>query len=129
MQLDPQWVTSQGIGAVLAFVMFMVYRKDAKDNALAIKTLSEAYARQQTESATAWMAFGQEQGALMARIAGALERIEERQESNAVCPVTQVTSEWLRDATREDAPQRRRADVLMRQAMRRAADEAPREGQ
>lgn len=90
-----QWAVSQGIGAVLALVMFLVYRADSKTHTSAIKALAEQYAVRQTESATAWMAFGKEQGSLMVRITSAIERIEERLDTVSSCPVTHVTTTTL----------------------------------
>lgn len=69
-----QWLIQQGIGAVLAFGMFLIYRKDAKDG---IKSANE--------TAYAYMQFGQQQAASLAdvanglaRQAAVLERIEQR---------------------------------------------------
>lgn len=93
-----QWVVSQGIGAVLAAVMFLVYRKDSKEHVAAIKALADKYALQQSESAATWMAHGKELGELMARTAGALERIEERLDATTMCPVSRVGSDVLDQA-------------------------------
>lgn len=119
-----QWVVGQGVGAVLALVMFLIWRKDSKQNATDIKVLAEKYAFQQAESAAAWMAHGKELGQLMARTAGALERIEARMESTTTCPVTHVTAEMLRESATAPDGGRRRMDVLMRQAWQRAASDA-----
>ncbi len=93
-----QWVVSQGIGAVLALVMFLVYRKDSRAHAENLRVLAEKYAVEQASSAKTWMESGKELGQLMARTAGALERIEERLDATETCPVSHVTGSVLKQA-------------------------------
>ena len=84
--------------AILAALMFFIYRKDANDNtvrfqeqgaafAVALQKQAEEYAKRQTESATEWREYGTKQGQLFERIVGALERIEERLHETDICPV------------------------------------------
>lgn len=113
-----QWAIGQGIGAVLALVMFLVYRADAKANAEKFREDAKAHAERIAKSESAWMEFGMQQGALMTRTVAALERIETRLEGPTLCPVTQVTGEILREQA-AGAPQRRRIDEVMRTALQR----------
>jgi len=129
----------QGGFALLAGIIFFVYRADQKANAKALLDAHERQLKQiaeisqrQTESATAWMQFGKEQGALMERIASTLERIETKQAETTTCPVTQVTTEALREAVSSGrpVPGRPRVDHIVAQAVRaaiRSEAAAPRE--
>lgn len=50
-----EWVIGQGIGAVLALVMFLIYRKDVKNGLHQWKTQTEllvSLTREQTEAVT-----------------------------------------------------------------------------
>lgn len=58
-----QWVTQQGLGAVLALVMFLIYRKD-----------TQAHLAQVGQTVEAYMRFAQELGSAMTRSAEALAR-------------------------------------------------------
>lgn len=58
-----QWVITQGIGAVLASVMFLIYRHDSK-----------AWIQRQTETAEAYMAFGERYSKALAEVAAGLVR-------------------------------------------------------
>lgn len=67
-----QWVVQQGIGVAFAAVMFYIYRKD-----------SITWAQKQSETASAFMAFGEKyaaaatlQATSLARQAEILDRIE-----------------------------------------------------
>ncbi len=69
-----QWLVQQGIGVAFAAAMFYVYRKD-----------SMAWAQKQSESAQAFMAFGERyataattQALALARQADILDRIERK---------------------------------------------------
>lgn len=112
----------QGGFAVLCGAMFLVYRHDAKQ-----------WAAKQTESAAAFMSFGERTAQSLTQVSEVLRRqgeilssIERHLSDNHLCPVTQITTEMLRTSSDGDVPQRRRVDTLLRSALRRAAqDEAP----
>ena len=120
-----QELIKQGGFAVLCGAMFLVYRHDAKQ-----------WAAKQTESAQAFMSFGERTATALTQVSETmrrqgeiLSRIEQHLSDNHLCPVTQITTEMLRQAGEPDAPQRRRVDALMRDALKRAASDAPpREG-
>lgn len=112
-----QWVISQGIGAVLAAVMFFIYRQDAK-----------TWAAKQTETATAFMEFGERYSRALADVSSSiakqaliLDRIDKHLAQNHLCPVTQVTTELLRETAEEDGPtatsKHRAIDRLIREAL------------
>ena len=112
----------QGGFAILCAVMFWVYRSD-----------SRTWAVKQSESASAFMAFGERTAESMTRLSETLRQqsevlrqIEEQLSRNHMCPVTQVTSEMLRETVRGDGPQRRRVDAILRAASGAAASEAER---
>lgn len=115
-------LVKQGGFALLAGVMFLVYRHDAKVAKDDLRKVAEEYAKKQAESATAWMTFGQAQGALMERLTGAIERIEHRLDESTMCPVTSVTNEALREAMRDGHAHsdRRRIDRVVAHAVRSA---------
>lgn len=79
-----EWIAQQGLGAVLAFVMFIIYRNDSKENT---KRLSE--------SAATWMAYGKEQGTQLERVGVLLEQIEKHMSAVSFCPVSKVSSEMI----------------------------------
>lgn len=121
-------LVKQGGFALLCGAMFLLYRHDSK-----------GWAAKQTETASAFMAFGERTAESLTRVSEALrrqsqvlERIESHLGENHLCPVTQVTTELLREA-RVDEGGRRRLDSLMRTALGRAvrdhAEHDPREGQ
>lgn len=106
------WVKllEQGGFALLAAVMFFVYRKDAKE-----------WAMKQSETATAFMGFGERTSAALTLVtetqrqqSEVLAQIELHLRENHLCPVTQVTTEMLRAAGAGDAPGRRRIDHILR---------------
>jgi hypothetical protein len=107
----------QGGFAVLCGAMFLVYRHDAK-----------GWAQKQTETAQAFMSFGERTATALTQVSEAmrqqavvLTQIERHLNANHLCPVTEVTSEMLRDENASDGPARRRVDALLRDALRRAA--------
>lgn len=113
-------IVKQGGFACLCGAMFVFYRKDAK-----------AWAEKQSQTAEAFMAFGERTSASLTQVSEVLRRqgeilshIEQHLSDNHLCPVTQITTEMLRHAG-EDGPQRRRVDVLLRDALKRAAGVEP----
>lgn len=105
-------LVKQGGFAILCAVMFWVYRSD-----------SRGWAQKQHETAAAYMAFGERTATaltgvseVMRQQSGVLERIETHLRANHLCPVTQVTTEMMRDVVREDGPHRRRIDEVLRAA-------------
>lgn len=116
-----QELLKQGGFALLCGAMFMVYRHDAK-----------SWAAKQSETATAYMAFGEKTAIALTQVSEALRQqaavltqIERHLNANHLCPVTEITSEMLRNMTGDDEASRRRVDGLLRNALRRAAAEGP----
>lgn len=121
-------LVKQGGFALLCAAMFWLYRHDSK-----------AWAAKQTETAAAFMGFGERTATALTQVSEALrrqsavlERIEAHLGENHMCPVTQVTTELLRES-RTDEGGRRRMDGIMRAALVRAArggsgTEEPHEG-
>lgn len=114
----------QGGFALLSAVMFLLYRHDSK-----------AWAAKQTETASAYMAFGAETARALTQVSEAirqqsqvLETIQHNLARNHLCPVTQVSTELLREAAQAPEGGRRRVDALLRQALRQAGEPEPREG-
>lgn len=114
----------QGGFAVLCGAMFLIYRHDSK-----------AWAAKQTESAQAFMSFGERTATALTQVSEVLRRqgeilarIESHLNDNRLCPVTQITTEMLRASGEDDTPSRRRMDNLIRDALRRASTETPAQG-
>jgi len=110
----------QGGFALLCGAMFLVYRHDSK-----------SWAAKQTETAEAYMKFGEKTATALTQVSEAmrqqstvLAQIERHLNDNHLCPVTQVSTEMLRDTNGADEPARRRVDALLRDALRRAAADA-----
>ncbi len=77
------------------------------------------------ESNATWL----ELGKVVERLTGSVERIEARLHESTLCPVTQITSETLREhVQREGVPHRRRMDAVVREAFAQGLAETPREG-
>lgn len=117
-------LVKQGGFAILCGVMFYVYRHDSK-----------GWAQKQSETAQAFMAFGERTATALTQVSEAIRQqstvlvqIDRNLNDNHLCPITQVSTEMLRDTTASDEPARRRVDALLRDALRRAAETVPREG-
>ena len=114
----------QGGFAILCGVMFWVYRRD-----------SMAWAVKQTETASAFMAFGERTATSLTSVSEAMRQqsdvlrtLERHLSANHLCPVTQVSTELLRDVGRGDNRSQHRLEELVRQAVVHSAVEGiPRE--
>lgn len=111
-------LVQQGGFAVLAGVILFFYRKDAKE-----------WIKSQEQTAEAFMSFGEKTATALTQVtetlrlqAVVLQGIDASLRENHLCPVTQVSTELLRQEMREPpAPGRRRADALVRTAIDRMA--------
>jgi len=68
------WLANLGVGGLLAYAMFLLYRKDMRENAERMTDL----VKQTTERADASMAFVKEQASALTRVATVLDRLESR---------------------------------------------------
>ena len=108
----------QGGFALLCAALIWIYRHDSK-----------AWAARQSETAAAYMAFGEKTATILTQVAETLRqqsvvlgRIDEHLDRNHLCPVTQVSSELLRDAA-DAGPARRKVEQMLSTAIARAAAE------
>lgn len=68
------WLANLGVGGLLAYAMFLLYRKDMRENAERMTDL----VKHTTERADASMAFVKEQAYALTRVATVLDRLESR---------------------------------------------------
>ena len=115
-------VIKQGGFALLSAGMFVTYRMD-----------STRWAQKQEETVAALMEFSRATATTLTRIdetqrslVGILARIEGHLSSNHLCPVTQVSSELLRDVN--STPGRRQVDRVVRDAVASAVLSARHDG-
>jgi len=115
-------VLKQGGFALLSAGMFVVYRQD-----------SRGWAQRQEETVAALMALSRTTAETLTRIdetqrslVGILARIEGHWDKNHICPVTQVSSELLRDVN--STPGRRQVDRVVRDAVASAVLSARHDG-
>lgn len=104
-------VLKQGGFALLSAAMFLVYRNDSK-----------AWSAKQSETVSALMEYSARTsttltqiGETQAALTGILSRIEGHLDRNHLCPVTQVSSELLRDLG--STPGRREVSRVVRDAL------------
>ena len=104
-------IIKQGGFALLSAAMFVIYRND-----------SRAWASKQAETVSALMDYSAKTSATLTQIGQTqaalttiLGRIEAHLDKNHLCPVTQVSSELLRDAG--GVPGRRQIDRVVRDAI------------
>ena len=104
----------QGGFALLSGFMFWLYRKDSLEKARELK-----------DSAAAYMAFGERTAQALTLVSEAmrqqsniLQQIDARLHDSYVCPITNITSEMLRQSS--ESPGRRKVDVVLEKFMERA---------
>ena len=115
----------QGGFAILCGVMFWVYRRD-----------SMVWAVKQSETASAFMAFGERTATSLTSVSEALRQqsdvlrtLERHLAANHLCPVTQVTTELLRDRAQGGLHVHERLEDVVRSALKaRQGELEPREG-
>lgn len=117
-------LVKQGGFALLCGVMFWVYRQDSK-----------GWAIKQSQTAEAFMSFGERTAASLTKVADGLQRqsvildrIEQNLNANHLCPVTQVSTEMLREGMESPEGGRRRIDVILRAALKEATKSAHLDG-
>lgn len=118
-------LVKQGGFALLCGVMFWVYRRD-----------SMAWAMKQSETASAFMAFGERTATSLTQVSEAMRQqsevlrtLERHLNSNHLCPITQVSTELLRENLAGAAHTHHRLDDVVRAAVTKAFDPPPpREG-
>lgn len=104
----------QGGFALLSGFIFWMYRKDAA-----------VWAVKQTETAAAFMAFGERTAAALTLVSETmrqqstvLERVEARLHESQICPISNITTEMFRSSI--ESPGRRKSDAAIEKMVERA---------